>query len=428
MRAILIGSAPALMFQTASIIICIAALLNVVNFKFVRLPSTIGVMLIALLFSLALIFFGEAASGFRGELASLVAGINFNDLIFHGMLPFLLFAGALHVKLIDLKREWLPVGLLALVGTTVSIFAVAGGLNFILPWIGLPVSWIGCLLFGALISPTDPIAVMGIMKSAGAPKSIETQIAGESLFNDGVGVVAFVVFAGVAAGDKLPSALGAIVLLLREIGGGVLVGAITGGGALLLLKRVDRYQVEVLLTLAAATGSYAVAEAVHTSPVIAVVIAGLCIGNQGRGLLMSPRTTQRVDEFWELIDEFLNVGLFVLIGFEVVILPFHPASLWAGAAAIIVSLLARLGIVAAASAGLNAIRRPLAAGSVPVLTWGGLRGGISLALALALPSADHRDTLLAAAYVVVIFSVLVQGLTFGPLIRRILGGQKLAES
>ena len=304
------------MFQTFSIILSVAAVLSWVNYKYVRLPSTIGVMLISLLASLTLVFLGEEESGVRGKLAQLVAGIDFNEVVFHGMLPFLLFAGALHVKLNDLKREWLPVTLLALAGTAASMLAVAGGLFFILSWVGLPVPWIGCLLFGALISPTDPIAVLGIMKSAGVPKSMETQIAGESLFNDGVGVVAFVVLVGVAACDKLPSAFGAMTLLIREIGGAVLVGAATGGIALLLLKRVDRYQVEVLLTLAVATGSYALAEAVHASAPIAVVVAGLFIGNHGRAFSMSPQTKQCVDEFWELIDEFLNVGLFLLMGWK----------------------------------------------------------------------------------------------------------------
>jgi CPA1 family monovalent cation:H+ antiporter len=206
--------------------------------------------------------------------------------------------------------------------------------------------------------------------------------------------------------------------LIHEIGGGALVGLATGATALLFIQRVDRYQVEALLTIALAMGSYALAEVLHASAPIAVVVAGLCIGNHGRAFSMSQQTAQRVDDFWELIDEFLNICLFILMGLEVIVLPLHAASLWAGAVAIIVSLGVRLAIIAATAGGLRAIRRPLAPGSIAVLTWGGLRGGISLALALALPAADHRDTLLAAAYVVVVFSIIVQGLTFGPLIEQ----------
>jgi CPA1 family monovalent cation:H+ antiporter len=406
------------MFQTASIVISVAALLSWANYKYVRLPSTIGVMLISLLASIALIVFGEAESGFRGHLAQLIAGIDFNEAVFHGLLPFLLFAGALHVNINDLKREWMPVTLLALLGTAASMFAVAGGLYLVLEWIRLPVPWIGCLLFGALISPTDPVAVLGIMKAVAAPKAIETQIAGESLFNDGVGVVAFLALVAVAGGERLPTPTGAAILLLREAGGGILMGAVTGALTLQFLKRVDRYQVEILLTLAVAMGSYAAAEALHASAPIAVVVAGLFIGNMGRASSMSPQTAGRVDDFWELIDEFLNVVLFMLMGLEVLVLPLRAASFWAGAAAIVISLLARWAIVAGIAGGLGALGRGLCRGSVAVLTWGGLRGGVSLALALALPPADHRDTLLAAAYVVVVFSVLVQGLTVGWVIPR----------
>jgi monovalent cation:H+ antiporter, CPA1 family len=406
------------LFPTASIIISVAALLSWANHKFTRLPSTIGVMLIALSASLILVTFGETESGCRRVLTHLVTGIDFNEAVFHGILPLLLFAGALHVDFNDLKRAWLAVSSLALAGTAASILAVAGGLYLVLSWIGLPVPWIGCLLFGALISPTDPVAVLGIMKAVKAPREIETLIAGESLFNDGVGVVAFVALVAIAAGDSLPSPAGAALLLIREAGGGMLLGAAVGAVAIGFLKSVDQYQVEILLTLAVAMGSYALAESLHTSAPIAVVTAGLFIGNQGRAFSMSAQTARRVDEFWELIDEFLNVVLFMLMGLEVLVLPLRAASLWAGAAAILVSLLARWAIVAGIASGLRSLGRPLGRGAVAILTWGGLRGGVSLALALALPAADHRDILLAAAYVVVVFSVLAQGLSVGVLVRR----------
>ena len=410
------------MFQSAALLISVAALLSWANFKYIKLPSTIGVMLISLLASLAIVIFGEAESGFRGHLTQLVAGIDFHAAIFHGMLPFLLFAGALHVDFKALRQEWLPVTLLALIGTAASVLAVAGGLSLASWLLHLHIPWIGCLLFGALISPTDPVAVLGIMKAAGAPKSLETQIAGESLFNDGVGVVAFVAFVALAAGEPLPSPTGAITLLFHEVGGAIFLGAAVGGVTLYLLKLADNSHVhnhvEILLTLALALGSYALAETLRASAPIAVVVAGLMIGNPGRSFSMSPHTTRRLDEFWELIDEFLNVLLFMLMGLEVLILPLRPASLWAGAAAIIVSLLTRWIIVAAIGVPLRALRMRLSSGWVTLLTWGGLRGGVSLALALALPQADHRDTLLAAAYFVVVFSILAQGLTVGPLVRR----------
>ena len=407
-----------IMFHTATVIVCTAALLSWVNYKYIRLPSTLGVMLIALVASLLLIIFGESESGFRAQVAHLLTRIDFNALVFHGMLPFLLFAGALHVDIHELKQQWLPITLLALIGTAVSMFAVAAGLFAALSWLGAPIPWLSCLLFGALISPTDPIAVLGIMKSVTAPRSLEIQIAGESLFNDGVGVVAFVALVGVAAGEPFLSPLAATAFLLREIIGAILVGLITGGCGLLLLKRVDRYRIEVFLTLATAMGSYALAEEIHVSAPIAVVIAGFCIGNVGRRFSMSPTTSQRVDDFWELLDEFLNVALFLLLGLAVIVLPLHAGWLIAAIVTIFVSLLGRFLIVLAVLTTTRALGHNPVPGSIPVLTWGGLRGGISLALALALPIADHRDTLLAAAYAVVVFSILVQGLTFGRLIRR----------
>jgi CPA1 family monovalent cation:H+ antiporter len=416
------------MFETAAIIVSIAAILNWVNYKYVRLPSAIGVMLMALAASLVLVFFGEAERGFRGEVAELIAGIDFYGVMFHWMLPFLLFAGALHVDLGDLRREWLAVTLLAVVGTAACIFTVGGGLFLTAAALGMPIPWLGCLLFGALISPTDPIAVLGIMKSAKAPASIEIQVSGESLFNDGIGVVGFMTLVALAQGEALPSPVGLLMLVVREIGGGVLVGGVTGGIALLLIRRVDSYQVEVPMTVATAMGSYALAEAVHASAPIAAVVAGIFVGHCARSMAMSAQTTRRVDEFWELIDDFLNASLFILIGLEVIVLPLHWVSLWVGAAAIVVSLAARLVIVAGIALGMKGVGRGLVRGSVPVLTWGGLRGGVSLALALALPAADHRDTLLAAAYVVVVFSVLVQGLTIAGLIQRSFGREDMLRS
>jgi monovalent cation:H+ antiporter, CPA1 family len=283
----------------------------------------------------------------------------------------------------------------------------------------IAVPLLGCLLFGALISPTDPVAVLAIMKAAGAPKDLETQVAGESLFNDGVGVVAFLALLAVAAGEEPPTLFGAGMLLLRQAAGGAVVGLLAGGLTYQLIKRVDKYQVELLLTLGLAMGSYALADELEMSAPIAAVVAGLVIGNQGRAYAMSARSKQRLDEFWELIDEILNVILFMLVGLEMLVLPVRREFLTASAIAVVVSLLARWASVAAIVGSMRGLGSRFSPGAIRVLTWAGIRGGISLAMALALPPSDHAEILLAATYAVVVFSVVVQGLTIGPLIRRV---------
>jgi CPA1 family monovalent cation:H+ antiporter len=349
-----------------------------------------------------------------------MARIDFNAVLLHGMLAFLLFAGSLHVDLSDLGKEWLPISLLAVVGTAASTFIVGGLMWGVLWALGLGVPVLDCLLFGALISPTDPIAVLGIMKQAGTPKRLETLTAGESLFNDGVGVVIFLALLELAVDPERLSAAHVGGLLLREAAGGVAVGMVTGYLVYQMLKRVDNYQVEVLLTLSLAMGGYALADALHVSAPIATVVSGLFIGNQGRHFAMSRKTEEHLDTFWELIDEILNALLFLLIGMEVLIMPFPPRVLWAGAAGIAVTLLARWLSVAGIVAPLRRVWA-MEAGSVRILTWGGLRGGISVAMALSLPAGDSRNLLLAVTYCVVVFSVFGQGLTMSRVIRRVRG-------
>jgi CPA1 family monovalent cation:H+ antiporter len=305
---------------------------------------------------------------------------------------------------------------LALVGTMVSTLIVGYGIWVALPWVGLELPLMYCLLFGALISPTDPIAVMGILKSANAPKNLEHVIAGESLFNDGVGVVIFALLLGMLVSGDTPTTGSALALLAREAGGGIAFGLVLGYTTYRMLKSVDDYQVEVLLTLAAVTGGYALASRMHISGPLAMVVTGLIIGNQGRALAMSDTTRRYLDMFWELLDEILNAVLFVLIGMEVLLIDFSGPVLVAGALAIVVTLLSRslsVGLPVAALGG----RFGLPIGSWRVLTWGGLRGGISVALALSLPLGPHRDTVLALTYCVVVFSILVQGLTIGRVVR-----------
>ena len=332
------------------------------------------------------------------------------------MLSFLLFAGALHINLNDLAKQKWVISILATVGILTSTFIVGGVSYFLLNKLGIEINFIYCLLFGSLISPTDPIAVLGILKSANAPKTLETKIAGESLFNDGVAVVVFIVLLGIATGGHEVSAGHILLLFLEEAVGGVLFGFAIGWITYQLLKQVDSYQVEILLTLALVMGGYALASAIHVSGPIAVVVAGLLIGNHGRTFGMSDHTREHLDTFWELIDEILNAVLFVLIGLEVLILPFTTDVLMVSLLLIPLILAARF-----ISVGLPIMlmrkKRQFTPGAVKILTWGGLRGGISVALALSLPPGDARDVILAITYVIVVFSILVQGLTIGLLVK-----------
>lgn len=412
------------MLDIAAICLVVTALLAYLNQRFVKLPTTIGVMVIALAISLGIVALDSLGldHGLRQYEASFLRTIDFSDVLMQGMLSFLLFAGALHVDLDALKKYRWQVATLALVGTVLSTLLVGLGLWLVLPWLGVTLPLMHCLLFGALISPTDPIAVMGILKSAGAPKKLELVIAGESLFNDGVGVVIFSLLAGMAASGSAPSASVALELLLREAGGGIAFGLALGGLLFYMLKSVDSYQVEVLLTLAAVMGGYALASHLHVSGPLAMVVAGLITGNGGRALAMSDTTRRNVDMFWELLDEMLNAVLFVLIGMEVLLISFSAPLLLGGVAAIGVTLLARSLTVGMPVALLPGLFR-LPPGSARVLTWGGLRGGISVALALSLPMGPGRSTVLALTYVVVVFSILVQGLSIGHVIRGAVGRQ-----
>ncbi|QGW82593.1 cation:proton antiporter [Variovorax paradoxus] len=407
------------MLDIAAACLVITALLAYVNHRFVGLPTTIGVMAIALLLSLAIVLLNAVGldHGLRRYEESFVRSIDFSDVLMQGMLSLLLFAGALHVNLSELKTYRWQVGVLALVGTLASTVAVGFGMWMVLPWIGIELPLLYCLLFGALISPTDPIAVMGILKSAGAPKNLELVVAGESLFNDGIGVVIFALVLGMVTSGSVPTAGVAFELLAREAGGGLAFGFGLGYATYRLLKSVDHYQVEVLLTLAAVLGGYALASHLHISGPLAMVVTGVMIGNRGRAHAMSDTTRRYIDMFWELLDEILNAVLFVLIGMEVLLIAFSAPVLFGGATAIAVTLAARWLTVGVPVGALRGFFR-LPAGSAQVLTWGGLRGGISVALALSLPAGEERDTILALTYCVVVFSILVQGLSIGKVIRR----------
>lgn len=404
------------LFDIIAILITLSALFSWFNARFLRLPTTIGLMLISLLMSLTLLAPIPGTDGFEQDVKLMLAGVDFNETLLHGLLSFLLFAGALHVNLHDLAKQKWVISALATASVIGSTFLVGGGTYLLFGWLGLQIPLIYCLLFGALISPTDPIAVMGILKSAGASKSLETKIAGESLFNDGVAVVVFLVLAQIAAGGEGVSVPGVLELFLQEALGGLLFGLVTGWIALAMLCRVDNYQVEVLITLALACGGYALAEHMHLSAPIAVVVAGLLIGNTGRARAMSAQTTEHLDTFWELVDEVLNAVLFVMIGLEVMIISLAQDYLVAGLLAIPLVLIARAISVGIPIAVIRHFRS-LSPGVVSILTWGGLRGGISVAMALSLADGGPRDLLVTVTYVIVVFSILIQGLTLGPLVK-----------
>ena len=403
------------LMHTVTILVCLSAGFSYLNHRYIKLPVTIGLMAIALVMSLVLLLLGKLGYGIESQAKSFVQSIDFGEALLHGMLSFLLFAGALHVNLEDLLEQKWFIGTLACGGVLVST-AIVGSLTYLgLEWLGHPIPLIAAFLFGALISPTDPIAVLGILKKANAPKRLEIKITGESLFNDGVGVAVFLVLLAMAeSGRVTPGDVG--WLLLQEAVGGILLGLVLGYGAYLMLKSIDQHNVEILITLALVMGGYAVADVLHTSGPIAVVVAGLLIGNQGRHLAMSDTTREYLDTFWELIDELLNAILFVLIGLEVLVLSFRDEYLFAGLLAIPLVLFARF-ISVSLPVQLFRLFEDLTNRATLILTWGGLRGGISVAMALSLPASPYRDAIVTMTYIVVVFSILVQGLTIERLIR-----------
>ena len=411
------------MLDLAALLLTLAAIFSYINFRFLKLPTTIGIMLIAMLISISLVVLGHCGfEGIQNKATVVLEGIDFNKALMHGMLSFLLFSGALHVNLEDLAQHKWIISILATFGVVMSTFIVGSIAWIVFLLIGLKLPFIYCLLFGSLIAPTDPIAVIGILKKAGVPKSLETKITGESLFNDGVAVVVFLVIMGIVTGGHDVTAGHIMLLFMEEAVGGVLFGLAIGWLAYRMLKSVDNYQVEVLLTLALVMGGYAFAHVIHVSGPIAMVVAGIFIGNRGRLFAMSENTREHLDSFWELMDEILNAVLFLLIGLEILVLTIKGNYLIAGLIMIPVVLLARFISVGIPVTFMRRIR-DFSPHAVKILTWGGLRGGISVALALSIPNGPEREALLTVTYIIVIFSILVQGLT----IERFVASKKLTE-
>jgi CPA1 family monovalent cation:H+ antiporter len=405
--------------NTAALLITLAALFGYLNHRFVRLPNTIGIMMISLLLSLAILAAGKLGGDYLVlHAARILSGIDFYETLMHGMLSFLLFAGALHVNLNDLREQKGIISVLATFGVVASTFIVGSLAWVVLNALGIEVNYLYCLLFGALISPTDPIAVLGILKTARVPKTLETKITGESLFNDGVGVVVFLVILGLATGSNEATVEGIGLLLAQEVLGGVVFGLALGFAVYYLLKDVENYQLEVLLTLALVMGGYALASAIHISGPIAIVVAGLFIGNHGRLFAMTDNARANLDTFWELMDESMNAVLFVLIGMEVLLISLKTEYYLAALAIIPVVLFARYISVGTPVLIFRRYRK-FTPGVVQVMTWGGLRGGISVALALSIPAGTEREIILAITYAVVIFSIVVQGLTLSRVVDEI---------
>ncbi len=405
------------MLNIVSLLLVLTAVFAYLTHRYTKLPTTIGVMASALLLSLALAGLDKLGlSALKTYEVSLLKSIDFSAVLLQGMLSLLLFAGALHVDLRKLRKHLWQVGALALLGTMASTLLIGLGCYYLLGLAGIELSPAYCLLFGALISPTDPIAVLGILKSAKVPESLEITMTGESLLNDGVGVVLFALLLEMITRGTPPTVMDALELFGREAVGGALFGLVVGYVAYRMLKKLDNYQIEVLITLATVMGGYALANELHVSGPIAMVVVGLLIGNQGRALAMSAQTREYLDMFWELIDEILNGVLFVLMGLEIAVIAFPDKSLLAAIMIIAVTLAARF-LVAGAPVAIWHRWFALPRGSALVLTWGGLRGGISVALALSLPPGRESEVIVMLTYSVVLFSIIGQGLTVGALAR-----------
>ncbi len=418
------------MLNLAAAFIALTTLFTYLNYRLIRLPPAIGVMVGALL--LSLLAYGLSILGYpvlELEIQKMIRRIDFSDVLMVWFLPSLLFAGALHVNLDDLRSYKWPITFLATGGVLIATFVVAGLAYYTLALFGWQLDFIYCLLFGALISPTDPIAVMGILKSSGAPKPLQTTIVGESLFNDGTAVVTFSILLGVLMIGHTPTLGEVSMLFIEEAVGGIAFGLLLGYIVYLLLSKVDEFQPSVMLTLALVFGGSALATKLHVSAPIAMTVAGLIIGNHGRHHAMSEESRRYVDGFWILIDEILNALLFALIGLELLILPFTWPHV---AAAILLSGAALVARLLTVGPGIVLIRKlkpdhQLAPGTIRILSWGGLRGGVSVALTLALPLGPERDLLLTLTYLVVLISILLQGLSIGPLVRSLYGSPPAAS-
>ncbi len=406
-------------YNLITLIIVLTAVFGYINFRFIKLPGTIGIMLISLLVSLLVIVIGWVHPHFFIKITNLISTIDFNTALMKVMLAFLLFAGAIHIDIKKLKTEGAAIITFSTIGVLISTFVIAALMYLVTGWFRMPIDFIYCLLFGALISPTDPIAVLGVLKKAKIPPTLEMKISGESLFNDGVAVVVFVtIYEIIKVGYDNVSAMQIGWLFLKEAGGGLIFGLLLGYIGFWALKSIDNYVIEVLITLAIVMGGYALADYLHISGPLAMVVAGIVTGNKSLEEGTSDVTRDYIDKFWEMMDEVLNAILFLLIGFEMLIIPFSQTLFWLGCVTIVIVLLARFISVAMPIAVLR-FGKAFERNAIPILTWGGLRGGISVALALSLPKSSYSEIFVSVTYIVVLFSIIVQGLTIGRFARKL---------
>jgi len=407
-------------YSIASILVVLSALFGYINVRFFKLPITIGLMIITIVFTIVVLFIGQFDDTLLLREKAFIARIDFEAVLLDIMLSFLLFAGALHTNFEQLKVQRGPILAFATFGVIVSTFLIGTSMFYVLQWIGFDVSFIYCLLFGALISPTDPIAVLGILKKAGAPKKLETKIVGESLFNDGVGVVVFLTIFSIAKNPSAKLELVDIATLFgQEVFGGIILGLLLGWVTYRLMRSIDNYEIEVILTIAAVMGGTLLAHTFHLSAPLAMVTAGLIVGNDTlRDSAMSEVTETYVDKFWELIDVLLNTLLFVMIGMEMLVLTLGKNYVYAGLLAIPIILMCRY-VSLWIPIKFFAKRLDFVPKTNLIMTWGGLRGGISIALALSLTSEMHRELFLVITYIVVVVSIIGQGLTVEPIIKKL---------
>jgi CPA1 family monovalent cation:H+ antiporter len=419
-------------FEIGAFLIGLSAIFGYLNHRFLRLPHTVGLVMIALAASLVVILIEilTPASPLLEIITGVLMQIDFYKTVMHGMLSFLLFAGALHVDFSVFKSRARAIALMATLGILISTFLIGWASWFLLNAIGIPIPFIWALVFGALISPTDPVAVLGLFKTVSVPETLEAKMAGESLFNDGVGVVVFTIVVGIAVGSNSHGgsvdALSVTELFLTEAVGGAILGLITGYLGYRAMYHIDEHNLEVLITLALVMVTYATAIRLHMSGPIAMVVAGLFIGNKGMKYAVSGTTRDYIKKFWSLIDEILNSVLFLLIGLEVLLIAKLVDHVGVGLLVIPLTLIARW-ISVFVPISILSRWSSFTKGAIPILTWGGLRGGIAVALALSLPANEYKPTILTITYAVVLFSIIVQGLTIKPLVERVVTkGEPLA--